>query len=177
MPMMRRVGRMAAVMSAGALLAVMQTGGGAAAPAPAAPFPDVPPWHWAYPALVRDTQAGLLVGYPTAPDELVKNAVTQVYEGFAHARAPEAQAWVERFTYNRPAAWPGPLAHSTLTSFALRGLAAVLAGDTATVAFTAQVTTRAGQTTTTPMRVSLRAADGDWRVDYATLAGESALFR
>lgn len=177
MRMRLRVDRMVAVMLVGALLAVMQPAGRAAAQAPAAPFPDVPPWHWAYQALVRDAQAGLLVGYPTAPDELVKNAITQVYEGFAHARAPEAQAWVERLTYDRPASWPGPLAHSALTSFALRNVSAAVAGDTATVTFTAQVTTRAGQTTTTPMRVGLRAVDGGWKVDYATLAGGSALFR
>jgi hypothetical protein len=164
-------------MLAGALLAVTQPADLATAQAPAAPSPDVPPWHWAYNALVRDAQAGLLIGYPTSPDELVMNAVMQVYEGFAHARTPEAQSWVERFTYNRPALWPGPLAHATLTSFALRGLAATVAGATATAAFTAQVTTGAGHTTTTPMRVSLRTIDGDWKVDYMTLAGGSALFR
>lgn len=172
-----QVGRVAGVMLAGALLAVVQPAGRAAAQAPAAPFPDVPPWHWAYESLARDSQAGLLIGYPTAPAELAKNAITQVYEGFAHARAPEAQAWVERFTYNRPTSWPGPLARSTLTSFALRSVAATVAGDTATAAFSAQTATGTGQTVTVPMHVSLRAMDGEWKVDYATLAGESALFR
>ncbi len=166
-------GRVAAVFAAGALL----TAGPAAAQAPAAPFPDVPPWHWAYQGVTRDAQAGLLVGYPTPPAELVENSLTQVFDGFVHARTPEAQAWVERFTFNRPASWPGPLARSSITGFALTGIKTAVTGDVATATFTASVTTRTGRATATPMHVGLRLIDGDWKIDYATLAGQNAAFR
>lgn len=166
-------GRLVLVVLAGVLLVT----GRAAAQARAASFPDVPPWHWAYRGLASDARAGLLAGYPAAPAELMENAVTQVYDGFAHARAPEARAWVERFTYNRPAAWPRPLERSPLAAFSLRAVKPNIAGAAATVTFTAQITTRAGETMTTPMRVGLHLIDGEWKIDYATLAGGSALFR
>ena len=166
-------GRLALIVLAVALTAA----GRAAGQAPAAPFPDVPPWHWAYQGLERDAQAGLLVGYPTPAAELVENAITQVYDGFVHSRAPDAAGWVERFTYNRPASWPRPLERSSLARFSLTRVTSTIAGDVATATFTAQVTTRAGETTTTPLRVSVRLLNGDWKIDYATLAGGSALFR
>ncbi|HKX19598.1 MAG TPA: hypothetical protein VJT33_16475 [bacterium] len=157
--------------------AVLLTAGQAAAQAPATPFPDVPPWHWAYQGVTRDAQAGLLVGYPTPPVELVENTLTQVFEGFVHARTPEAQAWVERFTYNRPTSWPGPLERSSITGFVLTGVKTAVTGDAATAAFAASVTPRTGRATTTPMRVGLRLIDGDWKIDYATLAGQNPVFR
>lgn len=159
------------------LAIALSAAGRAAAQAPAAPFPDVPPWHWAYQGLVRDAQAGLLVGYPTAAAQLVENTLTQVYDGFVHSRAPEARTWVERFTYNRPASWPRPLERSSLARFSLTGVTPAIAGDAATAAFNAQVTTRTGETTTARMRVGLRLLDGDWKIDYATLERGSALFR
>ena len=159
-----------------AAYAVALTGGAAARP-PAPPFPDVPPWHWAYQGLVSDARAGLLVGYPAAPAELVGNAITQVYDGFAHAHAPEARAWVERFTFNRPADWPGPLERSQVIAFSIRGVTPRIAGDAATASFTAQVTMGTGQIASTPMHITLRRIDRDWKIDYATLAGGSALFR
>ena len=164
--------RLVLVIAAGALL---PPGVGAAQSIPS--FPDVPPWHWAYQSLVSDARAGLLVGYPAASRELVGNAITQVYDAFAHAHAPEAQTWVERFTFNRPAAWPGPLERSQVIAFFLRDVTPRIAGDAATAAFTAQVTMGTGQTTATPMCVDLRRIDGNWKIDYATLAGGSALFR
>jgi hypothetical protein len=140
-------------------------------------FPDVPPWHWASDAVTKDEGAGLVVGYPVAPAELAQNAITQVYDGFAHAGAQGAQAWVERFTYNRPASWPAPLERSQFSQVTFGGMRVAVHNDTATAAFTAAVTTRQGRTVTTPMRVELRHIGGDWQVDYAGLAQGSALFR
>jgi hypothetical protein len=140
-------------------------------------FPDVPPWHWASAAVTKDQGAGLVIGYPAAPVELAQNAIAQVYSGFAHAGAKGAQEWVERFTYNRPASWPAPLARSEFAQVTLSGMRMAVHDDTATAAFTAAVTTRQGRTVTTPMRVELRHIGGDWQVDYAGLAQGSALFR
>jgi len=140
-------------------------------------FPDVPPWHWASDAVTKDQRAGLVVGYPAAPAGLAQNAITQVYEGFAHAGAKGAQEWVERFTYNRPASWPVPLARSEFAQVTLSGMRVAVHDDTATAVFTAAVTTRRGRTITMPMRVELRNNGGDWQVDYAGLASRSSLFR
>lgn len=142
----------------------------------AAAFPDVPPWHWAHEGVRRGQDAGILIGYPAAAPELVQNAVFQVYDGFAHAGATAAQAWVERFTYNRPANWPQPLQRSRIVRFALRDLRTAHNTDTATATFTAAVTTPQGQDVAR-MRVMLRRAGEDWQVDYASLAAASALFR
>ncbi len=148
-----------------------------AAGAVASGFPDVPPLHWASAAVTKDQGAGLVVGYPAAPAELAQNAIAQVYEGFAHAGAQGAQEWIERFTYNRPASWPTPLARSEFAQVTLSGMRVIVHDDTATAAFTAAVTIRGGRTVTTPMRVELRHIGGDWQVDYAGLAQGSALFR
>lgn len=143
----------------------------------AAGFPDVPPWHWAHDAVVKDEAVGVVVGYPATPAELVQNAVVQVYEGFAHAGATGAQEWVERFSYNRPATWPAPLQRSQLAQFTLRGISVGIGDGTATATFTAAVTTRQGQVVTTPMRVALRRNGQGWQVDYSSLASGSAFFR
>jgi hypothetical protein len=148
-------------------------GGRAAA---AAAFPDVPPWHWAHDGVQKDQDAGILIGFPATAPELVQNAVFQVYDGFAHAGAASAQAWVERFTYNRPASWPQPLVQSRIVQVALQDPSAAVSNDTATARFTAVVTTRQGRDVAR-MRVALRRAGGDWQVDYASLAAGSALFR
>jgi hypothetical protein len=166
---MRRALGTVALVTAVALLA--------AGPAPAAPFPDVPPWHWAYQAVTKIQAAGLVVGYPTPPAQLVENSVTQVFDGFVHAQAPGAREWVERFTYDRPADWPGPFLHATLSSFLLDNLSVQVSGDAATAAFDATVAVREGggvRTLRGPMRVRLRLIDGDWKADYATLAAGSA---
>ncbi len=143
-------------------------------------FPDVPPWHWAYPALIKDRDAGLIIGYPTAPADLVKNSLFQIYDGFVHGRAAGARDWVERFTYSRPAAWPAPLEHSPLAFFSLDPIAATVTGDTAVATFTATTTVREGggeRTLRASMRVRLRLIDGDWKADYEMLAAGSPLFR
>lgn len=149
---------------------------GAGGRAAAAGFPDVPPWHWAHDGVQKAQDAGTLLGYPGTAPELVENAVAQVYDGFAHAGAAAAQNWVERFTYNRPANWPHPLQPSRIVRFALRDMRTAVHGDTATTTFTAAVTTRQGQDVT-KMRVTLRREGEDWRVDYASLAAGSTLFR
>ena len=167
--MLRRMGRSALAAAAGVVLI-----GGAAA---AAPFPDVPPWHWAYDAITRDAAAGLIVGYPVAPAELIENSLTQVYDGFIHFGAKGAQGWVERFTYNRPADWPAPFAHSQIAAFLLSGMRIAVSGETATAQFSAAVTTRDGKTSTSQMRVQLRLNGQDWQVDYATLSATGPVFR
>ena len=156
--------------------AVVALSASAAVAAPV-PFPDVPPWHWAYDAVLRDQQAGLFIGYPASPSQLAVNSIMQVYDGFTHTSAPGAQAWVERFTYNRPADWPAPLVRSQVIGFTLSGVRANVSGDNATAVYTARVTTRDGRTSASQMRVQLRSNGDDWQVDYSTLAGGSALFR
>jgi hypothetical protein len=169
----RRV-REAALLAA---IAALMTGVPAGAQPGNGGFPDVPPWHWAYPGVLQDARAGLLIGYPAAPTVLVENSVTQVYDGFVHAQTPQAQAWVERFTFNRPSVWPGPLQRAQLTAFSIRDVRSAVTGETATASFVAATETQAGQSATTPMRVTLRLIEGDWKVDYATLAAGSSLFR
>ena len=143
----------------------------------AAPFPDVPPWHWAHDSVQFDQAAGLVVGYPASPAELAANAVRQVYEGFAHAGSPGAQEWIERFTFNRPPGWPAPLTRAQLLRVALSGMAVVVRQDASTATFTAAVTMRDGRSTTAPMRVGMRFNGQDWQVDYADLAAASPMFR
>lgn len=145
--------------------------------AEAVTFPDVPPWHWAYDAITKDAAAGLIVGYPVAPAELIENSLTQVYDGFVHFGAQGARGWVERFTYNRPAAWPAPFAHSQIAAFLFSGMRIAVSGNTATAQFSAAVTTRDGKTSTSQMRVQLRLNGQDWQVDYGTLAATSPVFR
>ncbi len=168
--MWTRTGKMILAAAVGGLLL-----GGPAAAQPT--FPDVPPWHWAYDAIVKDQQAGLFTGYPTPPAELAENSIFQVYDGFAHAGATGAQRWAERFTYNRPAGWPAPLQHSQIERFSLTAMQVTVRADTATSMFTATVKTRDGRTVTLPMRVGLRHTGQNWQVDYATLAAESPMFR
>ena len=148
-----------------------------AARAAAPPFPDVPPWHWAFDGVTKAHDTGIVIGYPASPEELVKAAITAVYDGFAHAGAPGAEAWVARFTYNRPADWPAPLTRARIAAFTLTEVRATVSGSTATAPYTARVTTVDGRALAGPMRVRLRANDDDWQVDYATLAGASVLFR
>ncbi len=159
------------------LLSALWASDTALAQSPPAPFPDVPPWHWAYQAVLKDEQAGLVIGYPSSPAELVATSITQVYDSFVHAHATGAQAWAERFTYDRPSSWPGPLDRSQVTAFTLTGMRPVVTGDTATATFNASVTTAGAGTAVTPMRVTLRLMEGDWKIDYATLAQASPLFR
>jgi hypothetical protein len=160
-----------------AAIAALMTGVPAVAQSGSGGFPDVPPWHWAYQGVLKDAQAGLLIGYPAAPAVLIENSITQVYGGFAHAQTPQAQAWVERFTFNRPPIWPGPLQQARLAAFSVRDVRPAVTGETATASFVAATQTRTGQSVTTPMRVTLRFTDGDWKIDYATLAAGSNLFR
>ena len=150
---------------------------GAAARAAAAAFPDVPPWHWAFDSVTKAHDAGILIGYPSPPEELIQAAITAVYDGFAHASSPGAENWVARFTYNRPADWPAALARARVASFALTGVRPSVSGSTATATYTARVTTADGRALTGPMRVRLRANGDDWQLDYATLAEGSVLFR
>ena len=165
-------------LAAGLLLALIAAtapaGGSASAAAPS--FPDVPPWHWAYDSLIQVRDAGIVIGYPAAPGELIEISITQVYDAFAHAGARGARAWAERFTYNRPADWPAPFLRTHLAAFSLSPMQTVVAGEVASATFNATITTRDGQSRSAPMRVQLRRRAGDWQVDYATLrAGASWL--
>jgi hypothetical protein len=168
---MSAAGGLAIAIITGALLGTARL----TAPAQPAPFPDVLPWHWAYQAATRDAQAGLVVGYPTAPAELIANSIQQIYDGFVHAQSPSAQTWVERFTYDRPAAWPAPLERSRLAGFSVRDLRTTVSGDRATATFTVQHMGAAAAAN--PVHVDLRWLGGDWKIDYATLASGDPLFR
>jgi hypothetical protein len=161
----------------GSVLATAIFFAGAAARAAAPAFPDVPPWHWAFDSVTKVHDAGIVIGYPSPPEELIQAAITAVYDGFAHAASPGAEAWVARFTYNRPADWPAPLTRARLAAFTLREVRAIVSGTTAAATYTAGVTTGDGRALMGPMHVRLRANGDDWQVDYATLAGASVLFR
>ncbi len=165
-----------AIMALTVAAAVALIGGTAGAAAPIS-FPDVPPWHWAYEAVLRDQEAGILTGYPATPADLIENSITQVYSGFVHASDTGAQAWIERFAYSRPADWPASLQHTQIAGFSLSGMRISVSGDTAESTFTATVRTREAKTVTAPMRVGLRFNGQDWQVDYATLSVGSPLFR
>lgn len=158
------------------LASTLLLGARAGAQPNAAGFPDVPPWHWAYQGVLKNAQAGLFIGYPASPAALIENSITQVYEGFVNAHAQGAQAWIERFTFNRPAAWPAPLDRTQLASFSLRDMRPTVTGDAATATFVAETQTGAGPAATA-MHVTLRLLEGDWKIDYATLAAGSSLFR
>lgn len=160
-----------------ATVAALLCVGAPASLAAPAPFPDVPPWHWAYSATVTDQDAGLFVGYPASPSALLENAVRQVYDGFAHARAAEAQPWVERFTYNRPPDWPAPLEHSLIAAFSLVQMQVTVRGDTAVAVYTSMVRTSDGRALVTPVRVNVRTNGQDWQVDYTGLAATDPAFK
>ena len=164
-----------AIISCVLMAGTLSAGGAARAAAPE--FPDVPPWHWAFDSVTKAHDAGILIGFPSPPEELIQAAITAVYDGFAHASSPGAEAWVARFTYNRPADWPAALARARVASFALTGVRPFVSGSTATATYTAHVTTADGRALTGPMRVRLRANGDDWQLDYATLAEGSVLFR
>lgn len=145
-------------------------------------FVDVPPWHWAFDAVQQGASLGIFAGYPTNDVEQVANAVTQVYEAFAHAGHPAAQGWAERFLMNTPAQWPQPLQRSPLVRFTLGELGVRVAGDQAVAAFVAAATVRVnGGTSTIRSPVQARAQKdgaGHWRIDYTSLAaGQPQLFR
>lgn len=164
-----------------ALALVLVVGAAAWGQAPS-PFVDVPPWHWAFDAVQQGASAGIFTGYPTADRELVANAVTQIYEAFAHPGHPAAQAWAEWFLFNTPAGWPQPLQRSRLVRFALGDLSVRVSGGGAVATFAATVTVRAdGGTSTIRSPVQARAekdTSGRWRIDYASLAsGQPQIFK
>lgn len=156
-------------------LVLISAGKALSQPVTAALPVDVPPWNWAYQAVVFDQGQGLVNGYPAGPKALAANSIAQVYAGLAHADAAGAQAWIERFTYDRPADWPAPLERSTLASFSFEDMRIALAGTRATAAFTARLTTRAGMRISKKVRVPLRLKGSVWQVDYTDLAARSSL--
>ncbi|MGH2376303.1 MAG: hypothetical protein ACRDIC_22935, partial [bacterium] len=101
------------------------------------PFIDVPPWHWASDAVERGAAGGVFKGYPADDRERAANAVTQVYEAFAHASHPRAREWAERFLTNLPANWAAPLERSRLISVSLENIRVEIRGDRAVVAYAA----------------------------------------
>ena len=169
------MGNLRAIISCVLMAGTLSAGGAARAAAPE--FPDVPPWHWAFDSVTKAHDAGILIGYPSPPEELIQAAITAVYDGFAHASSPGAGAWVARFTYDRPADWPAALARARVATFALTQVRPFVSGSTATATYTARVTIADGRALTGPMRVRLRTNGEDWQVDYATLAEGSVLFR
>ncbi|MGQ0548819.1 MAG: hypothetical protein ACT4PY_04010 [Armatimonadota bacterium] len=145
-------------------------------------FIDVPPWHWSSDAVERGAAAGVFKGYPVDDRERAANAVTQVYEAFAHASHPRAREWAERFLVNLPANWAQPLERSRLASFSLENVRVEIRGDRGSVTFVAAMTQAppGGRAALrTPMRVELRKdGEGAWRVNYADLAaGQPQIFK
>jgi len=157
------------------------TGTAAFAQAPSA-FADVPPWHWAYDAVQQGAAAGIFTGYPTSDQELVANALMQVYEAFAHAGHPTAQAWAEWFLTNTPSGWPQPLQRSRLVQYSLDRVQVQVSGDRATVTYVAAVSVRTDggvSSARSPVQVQAeKDGSGHWRINYASLASEQPqLFR
>ncbi|OLD47246.1 MAG: hypothetical protein AUI83_14540 [Armatimonadetes bacterium 13_1_40CM_3_65_7] len=145
-------------------------------------FVDVPPWHWAFEAVQQGATAGVFTGYPTDDNELVANALVQVYEAFAHAGHPGAQGWAEWFLTNTPTQWPQPLHRSRLLKFALEDIRVRVSGDRARATFVAAVTvgTDGGQSALRSPIQAQAAKDGSghWRIDYTALAaGQPQIFR
>ena len=163
----------------GPMVAVALIVGVASAQVPA--FIDVPPWHWASDAVERGAMGGVFKGYTVDDRERAANAVTQVYEAFAHASHPRARDWAELFLTNLPANWAAPLERSRLVSFSLENVRVEIRGDRAVVAYVATVGQQppAQPMTRTPMRVEIRKnGEGAWRVNYADLAaGQPQIFR
>src|SRR2546425_2147142 len=127
--------------TAGALALVAIAMGAVGAQAAPSAFVDVPPWHWAFDAVVDGAARGIFTGYPVDDRELVANALVQVYEAFARPTHPAAREWAEWFLTNTPPGWPQPLQRSRLIAFTLEDLHAQVSGDRATATFVA-VTTR-----------------------------------
>lgn len=153
--------------------------GGALAQVPVSPFEDVPPWHWAFDAVEKLAREGIIQGYPRNDRDLARNAVTQVYEAFAHPSHPSARTWAEAFLTNLPSGWPAPLQRSSLVSFRLTEQQVRLEGTRGTVSLLATVTLRGGASARTRFTAAVVRDDGNrWRVDYASLVrGHPDLFR
>ncbi len=145
-------------------------------------FDDVPPWHWAYDSLQRLGAAGIMIGYPTSDRDRAINAVTQIYDAFAHAAHPDARFWAERFLITLPPTWPQPLQRSSLLSFRLENALVESVPQGAVVSLVATVTLRTPGGTASS-RVAVRAElrrdpDGRLRVSYATLvAAQPEIFK
>ncbi len=155
-----------------AVVVVLGLAGAAGAQVPSA-FVDVPPWHWAFDAVQQGAAAGIFTGYPAADAELVANALTQVYDAFAHPDHPLAPAWAEAFLTNLPAGWPQPLLRSRLRGFALSGIDVRVQGDRATIRWTAEAVVRADGTSRIRAEATAEAVRdpaGRWRIDYGALA-------
>lgn len=137
-------------------------------------FDDVAPWHWAYDGVQKVGSAGIFVGYPTDDSELLANALTQVYDAFAHATHPAARNWAERFLINTPPTWPRPLQQSRVLQFSFGDLQIDRSGDEARIAVAASVIVRTDTVPTTIRSTVLVAARKDsasrWRIDYTSLA-------
>lgn len=161
------------------VVAVLLMVGGAGAQAP--PFIDVAPWHWASDAIERGAAGGVFKGYTADDRERAANAVTQVYDAFAHASHPRAREWAERFLTNLPATWAAPMERSRVVSFSLENVRVEIRGDRGIVTYMATVGQQqpGPSATRTPMRVEVRKnGEGAWRVNYADLAtGQPQIFK
>src|SRR2546422_9063526 len=101
------------------VLAIVALAGGTAwAQGPSA-FVDVPPWHWAFEAVQQGATAGGFTGYPTDDNELVANALVQVYEAFAHAGPPGAQGGAGWVLNKTPPQGPAALHRRRVLKFAV----------------------------------------------------------
>ncbi len=141
---------------------------------PPAAFEDVPPWHWAAGAVQTVAAAGILIGYPPSDRDQALNALTQVYDAFAHAAHPAAREWAERFLTNLPADWPQPLLRSRLVRFRLEEVRVAVDAGRMVVSAVAIAVLRANgglQAKRSVLRADLqRDGAGRLRLNYATLA-------
>jgi len=151
----------------------------AAAQQALSPFEDVPPWHWAFAAVRSLAERGVVQGFPKNHPELAGNAVTQVYEAFAHATHTSARGWAESFLTNLPSDWPRPLERSRVTGYCITDREVRLQGARGTVTYLAVVNLRGANAVSGRVTVTVvRDEAGRWRVDYATLAAaQPAIFR
>jgi len=151
----------------------------AAAQQALSPFEDVPPWHWAFDAVRSLAERGVVQGFPKNHPELAGNAVTQVYEAFAHATHTSARGWAESFLTNLPSDWPRPLERSRVTGYGITDREVRLQGARGTVTYLAVVNLRGANAVSGRVTVTVvRDEAGRWRVDYATLAAaQPAIFR
>jgi len=142
----------------------------ARAQAPAEPFKDVPPWHWAYEAVEVVRTRGLMIGYPPDDRYAAQNAVIQVLEAFAHPDHPQAAAWAKRYLLNLPPGWPEPLRRSAVRAYSVERIRVRLLGDRGTVEFAATLRLVDGRTASASASVRVqRDAAGRWRADWTDL--------
>jgi hypothetical protein len=129
-----------------------------------APFPDIPPCHWAAEAVTE------IAGKPDIDAEqarssryLAENAVRQVFEGL---RCGSGE-WSRAFVSGEPEAWPPGMA---TVDFRLNVGDLQLTGGRGTANVQVDLIVN-GNTTRGSGQVDLLFTEGIWTVDYDSLSG------